>query len=133
MTRERDEEIRKIISDTVSATILRFKAAGILRDGEKNAVDKTEELLRQYKTLQKLDQPYAKALVGRINECLEDIKDDPYADIIRLYYFDGLTNAAASDKLFCDERTGRRNRKRLVKTFAQYLVSEDFIRELLIM
>lgn len=126
-----DSEIKKIIDDTVSATILRLKSAGILRDGEKSAVEKTEELLRQYKTLKDIEQPYAKNLVAEIDKCLEESANDPYIGIIRLYYFDGLTNAAAAQEMFCDERTARRNRKRLVRIFAVRLASDDFIRELL--
>ena len=127
----RDEDIKKIIEDTVSATILRLKAAGILRDGEKSAVEKTEELLRQYKTLKETNQPYAKTLVAEIEKCLEDMAKDPYIDVIRLYYFEGMTNAAAAKELYCDERTARRNRKKLVRAFAVRLASDEFIQELL--
>lgn len=127
----RDDEIKKIIDDTVSVTILRLKSAGILRDGEKNAVEKTEELLRQYNTLKDTDQPYAKTLAAEIDKCMGEMANDPYINIIRLYYFDGLTNAAAAKEMFCDERTARRNRKKLVRAFAVRLASEEFIRELL--
>lgn len=126
-----DNEIKKIIDDTVSATILRLKAAGILRDGEKSAIEKTEELLRQYNTLKETDQPYARTLVAEIEKCFDELRNDPYIDIIRLYYFDGLTNAAAAREMFCDERTARRNRKKLVRAFSVRLVSDEFIRELL--
>ena len=127
-----ENEIRKIIDDTVSATILRLKASGILRDGEKTAIEKTEELLRQYKALRKSDQPYAKAIVARIDKCFDELQDESYIDAIRLYYIDGLTNAATAVRLFCDERTVRRNRKKLVRAFSIRLVSDEFIRELLL-
>lgn len=127
----REEEVKKIINDTVSATILHLKSAGFLRDGEKTAAEKTEELLRQYKTLKETEQPYAVTLVAEIDKCVEEFARDPYIDIIRLYYFEGMTNAAASKEMYCDERTARRNRKRLVRAFAVRLASDDFIRELL--
>ncbi len=126
-----DDEIKRIIDNTVSATILRLKAAGLLRDGEKTAMEKTEELLRQYKTLKEIDQPYAKTLVAEIDKCLDEQRNDPYINIIRLYYFEGLTNAAAANEMYCDERTARRNRKKLVRAFSARLVSDEFLRELL--
>lgn len=126
-----DAEIRKIINDTVSATVLQLKASGILRDGQKTAIEKTEALLRQYKTLQQTDQPYARSLVKEIDSCMADMANDPYIDLIRLYYFEGMKNAAAAREANCDERTARRNRKRLVTAFAARLASDDFIRELL--
>lgn len=126
-----DDKIKKIINDTVATTVLQLKAAGLLRDNTKSAYEKTEALLKQYPDLCKVKEPYAQRVVQEIDACLAEAAADPYVDIIRHYYFDGLTNEAAADKLPCDERTGRRNRQRLVRKFSARLASDDFIRELL--
>lgn len=126
-----DDKIKKIITDTVTATVLQLKAAGLLRDGTKTAYEKTEILLFQYPELCKVEEPYARRVVQEINACLAGVSNDPYADVIRLYYFGGLKNAACADALCCDERTARRNRKKLVEMFSVRLASDDFIRELL--
>lgn len=126
------DEIRKIINETVTTTVLQLRAAGLLRDASKTAYEKTECLLYQYTALKKVNEPYARRVVEEIDACLAGAKNDPYVDVIRLYYFDGLKNAACAKALCCDERTSRRNRRQLVEQFAVRLASGEFIRELLL-
>ena len=127
-----DEKIKQIINDTVTTTVLQLKAAGLLRDGAKTAYEKTEVLLRQYPELKKVHEPYAQRVVAEIDACMADAEDDPYLDVIRLYYFAGETNVACAKILCCEERTARRNRAALVKRFSARLASDEFIRELLL-
>lgn len=126
------EEVKQLINDTVQTTVLQLKAAGLLKDGTKSAYEKTEALLYQYPELCKVNEPYAQRVVREIDACLADAESDPYLDVIRLYYFAGLKNAACADTMCCDERTARRNRVALVKRFSARLASDDFIRELLL-
>lgn len=126
------DEIKQLIQDTVATTVLHLKAAGLLRDDTKTAYEKTEALLWQYTDLKKVDEPYARRVVQEIDACLADAADNPYVDIIRLYYFARNKNAACADLLCCEERTARRNRVALVKQFSARLASDDFIRELLL-
>lgn len=125
-----ENEIRKIIDDAVSATILGLQTSGILRDKTKTATEKTEELLRQYKALQATAQPYARTIVDKIDTCFAALRTDPYIDVIRLYYIDGMTNTAVAREMYCSERTVRRNRKKLVREFAARLMADDFTREI---
>jgi hypothetical protein len=126
-----DAETKKLIDDTVAATIMQLQAAGLLRSNTTTAYEKTEELLRQYPRLKGLSSDYAQRVVQEIDACLTEAEQDPYVDVIRLFYFGGLKNAACADVLCCDERTGRRARRRLVEQFSVRLASEEFIRELL--
>lgn len=128
----KDEKIKQIISETVATTVLQLKAAGLLKDGTKTAYEKTEALLFQYPQLKDVKEPYAQRVVEEIDTCLLDAANDPYVDVIRLYYFGGLKNAACASMLCCDERTCRRNRKKLVEQFSARLASDEFIRELLL-
>lgn len=125
-----DKEIKKIIDDTVYATILGLQTSGILRDKTKTATEKTEELLRQYNALQAADQPYARTIVAGIDTCFAAMRSEPYINVIRLYYIDGLTNAAVAREMYCSERTVRRNRKKLVREFSVRLMADDFTREI---
>ncbi len=124
------DEITQIIQQTVNSTVERLKAEGLLKDSEKSTIEKTEALLRQYPALQKTDSQYARRVVQEIDACLADAESDPYVDVIRLYYFAGLKNAACADALCCEERTCRRNRKRLVQQFSVRLACDEFIRDL---
>lgn len=126
----RENEIRKIIDDAVSATILGLQTSGILRDKTTTAAEKTEELLRQYNALQATDQPYARTIVDKIDTCFAALRTDPYIAVIRLYYIDGMTNTAVAREMYCSERTVRRNRKKLVREFAARLMADDFTREI---
>jgi hypothetical protein len=127
-----EKEIQKIVRETVTATVLQLKTAGMLQPvTAKTAVQKTEELLRQYPQLRNSTEPYALRVVAEIDALLAEAESEPYVDVIRLYYFGGLTNEGCANTLCCDERTCRRYRKKLVQQFSVRLASDEFIRELL--
>ena len=109
------EDIKQIIKDTVAATVQQLQAAGLLRSDTMTAYEKTEALLRQYPQLKGLQEPYAQRVVQEVEACLAAAANEPYVDVIRLYYFAGLTNAACAMEMICDERTCRRYRKKLVQ------------------
>lgn len=127
-----DEEIKQLINRTARATVQELKAAGLLRDDSMTAYKKTEALLRQYPTLRNADTPYARRVVQEIEACLAEVENEPYADVIRLFYFADVKNQACSKILTCDERTCRRIRKKLVERFAVRLASDEFIKDLLL-
>lgn len=128
----KEQEIKNIIDNTCTAMVLKLKAAGLLESQQRSAYEKTEALLYQYSALKKVAQPYARRVVDEIDACLEDLKNEPYIQVIELFYFEGLKNAACARELNCDERTCRRNRRALVEKMTSRLASEDFIRELLL-
>lgn len=127
-----DEEIKQLVQQTVVYTVAQLKTAGMLQPvTQKTAVQKTEELLRQYPQLRAVQEPYAQRVVQEIDALLAEAENEPYVDVIRLYYFGGLTNEGCANTLCCDERTCRRYRKKLVQRFSARLASDEFIRELL--
>lgn len=126
-----DEKIRQLIKETVDAALLQFQNAGLLRSSNMTAYEKTEALLRQYPRLKGMQEPYAQRVAQSVESCLAEVAQEPYADVIRLFYFENLKNAACAKTLCCDERTCRRNRKKLVEQFSARLASPEFIRELL--
>lgn len=127
-----NDEIKRLVQETVVNTVSQLKAAGMLQPvSQKTAVQKTEELLRQYPQLRGIQEPYAQRVVQEIDKLLAEAESEPYVDVIRLYYFGGLTNEGCANALCCDERTCRRYRKKLVQQFSVRLASDEFIRELL--
>lgn len=127
-----NEEIKQLVQQTVVSTVAQLKTAGMLQPvTQKTAVQKTEELLRQYPQLRGIQEPYAQRVVAEIDALLAEAENEPYVDVIRLYYFGGLTNEGCANTLCCDERTCRRYRKKLVQQFSVRLASDEFIRELL--
>lgn len=122
--------IRQIINDTVNATVLKLKMAGLMKDSRKTAYQKTEELLRNYNTFVKSDQPYTTKLVGKINDALYDIKDDVYYDIIPMIYFEERSREAVAEYFDTTVTTISRNKNRLVNKLKARLFSDDVIYEL---
>jgi hypothetical protein len=126
------EDLEKIIKATVAETVLQMKAAGLLSPAtKKSATEKTEELLRQYPELRGIQEPRAQRIVQEIDALLAEAENEPYVDVIRLYYFGGLTNEACANTMCFDERTCRRYRNKLVPRFSVRLASDEFLRELL--
>jgi len=125
------ELINKTVERTVSETVLKMKMANLLNDNGKSAYSKTEELLRNYPTFKEiLDQPYTIKLCEKIEKALDDLGDEPYRDIIDLFYFDNQTRETIALALGCTVRTVGRNKARLVNELKVKLFSDDVIKEL---
>lgn len=64
-----------------------------------------------------------------IDDALDKISNDPYFDLIRLKYFEGLTHEDISYELDCDPTTVARNKNRLINILKIYLFPDDSILE----
>lgn len=122
--------IAETIDATVNTTVLKLKAAGLMKDNRKSAFQKTEELLRNYNAFKKSDQPYAKTIVNKINDALYSIKDDPYYEAIPLIYFDEESREYIAEHFNTTVTTVSRNKTRLVNKLKAILFSDDTIYEL---
>ena len=126
-----DEAIREVIDETVNATVLKMKMVGLVKDNTKTAFQKTEEILRNYRTFKKIkDQPHTVKLVKQIEEALVEIRDDPYYDIIPMYYFEGETRENIALTLETTVRTVARNKRRLIDYLKVKLFSDSCIYEI---
>lgn len=123
-------EIKQIINETVNATVLKLKMAGLMKDGKRTAYEKTEELLRNYEAFKTSDQPYTVKLVKRIDSALEMIQDDIYYETIPMYYFERKTREEIADYYDTTVTTISRNKTRLINKIKPILFSDDVIYEL---
>lgn len=125
------DDIKTIINDTVNSTVLKMKMAGLLKDNRKTAMEKLEELLRNYPIFKEItDQEYTVKLVGKVNKALEKISDDPYYDVIKLFYFENKSREFIALEYGCTETTISRNKTRLLNEIKPMLFSDDVIFEL---
>lgn len=125
-----EQHIQKIIDNTVNTTVLKLKAAGLMKDNRKTAFQKTEELLQNYNAFQKSEQPYAKTIVNKIDEALRSIEDDQYYELISLAYFDKKSREDIAEYFDTTVTTVSRNKTRLVNKLKVMLFSDDVIYEL---
>lgn len=123
-------EIQQMINDTVNSTVLKLKMAGLMKNDRKTAYEKTEELLRNYEVFKTSNQPYTIKLVKKINDALNTIIDDPYYDIIPMYYFDHETREMIAEYFDTTVTTISRNKTRLINKIKPILFSDDVIYEL---
>jgi len=126
-----DSDVRKIILDTVNETVLKMKMAGLMKDDRKSAIEKLEYLLRCYPTFKNVKGKEDTAkIVKKVEEAMETIKDDPYYDVIRLFYFEDRTRESIALDYGCTETTISRNKKRLLEKLKTILFSDEVIFEL---
>lgn len=126
-----EAEIKSIINDTANTVVLKMKMAGLIRDGRKTAIEKTEELLRNYPIFKEItDQEYTVKLVAKIENALKDIEDDIYYDVIPMFYFHNETREYIAERFGCTETTVSRNKTRLLNQLKLKLFSDDVIFEL---
>lgn len=124
------QNIDKIIEDTVNRTVLKLKAADLIKDNRKSAAQKTEELLKNYPSFKLSDQPYTKKLCQKIETALKTIQNDYYFEVIALYYFEKMTREEVAEHFNTSETTISRNKKRLIDNLSAVLFSDDLIYDL---
>lgn len=125
------EDIRDIISDTVNETVAKMKMAGLTKDNRKTAIEKLEELLRNYPTFKAVEgKEVTTKLVAKVDEAMKSIENDPYYDVIRMFYFEGQTRESIALDYGCTETTISRNKTRLLNKLKAILFSDEVIFEL---
>ena len=127
-----EDEVQKIIENTVNMTILRLKMSGLLREGGRTAAQKTEDLLYNYPSFCDVSDASAEVIVERIELALKAVGKDPYFEIIPMIYFDRMSREEVAEYLNTSPTTVTRNRKRLINEMKAIIVSEDTILELLL-
>lgn len=124
------EEIQEIVEAAVNITIAKIKTTGILNDPRNTAFQKTEEVLKKYSELKKTGSKKAERLTMRIDNAIKELSNDPYIDIIRLFYFENMTRESIAGELNTSVRTVGRNKRRLVNELKVMLFADDVIYEL---
>lgn len=126
-----EDVYKKLINDTVNMTVLKLKMAGLMRDERKSAYQKTEELLRNYKSLKESDQPYTLKVINAVDKALAELKKDCYYyQIIELIYFEGKSREYVAEYFNTTETTISRNKNKLINKLKAALFSDDFILDL---
>ena len=120
----------ELIKKTVNETVLRLKVAGLMKDTNKTPHQKTEDLLRNYQAFTMSGDPAAEKMIQRIEMALSVIKEDPYYDVIIMYYIEGKTREDIADLLNTSVTTVSRNKSRLISRISAVLFSEDYIMQL---
>lgn len=125
-----DDELNRIIQKAADQaamkTLNKLKDAGRITYVFSNSFKKTEELLYLYP---KLPADHPERI--RIDQALEKISDDEYADVIKSRYFDGMTIVEISEIYDCKYQNISKKRNKLVKMLASELFPEDVLNEIL--
>ena len=100
-----EEEVKKLIEQTVKASVAEFKKAGLLKDSENVAYSDASSLILSFYASGEKDQS--------INYAIQGLRFDPYFKIIPLYFKDKKTVEAIAEELGVDITTVFRNKKRL--------------------
>jgi DNA-directed RNA polymerase specialized sigma subunit len=127
-----EDEVQKIIEQTVNATILRLKMSGLLREGGRTAAEKCEDLLYNYEAFKEVGEGGVRKIVDRVEKALRLIENDPYYEIIPMTYFQRMSREDVAYYLNASPTTVTRNRRRLIDEMKAVIVSEDTILELLL-
>lgn len=93
----------------------------------KTPEQKTEELLRRYNLFVLSDKPYTQKVVAQIEVALKAIQDDPFYQIIPMFYFQNMSLEAISLELMIHIRTVKNKKRRLVRKMTAILFSDDVI------
>lgn len=139
MTKEKiDDKIQMIIEQTVNETVVRLKKAGIIRDENKSAFKKTEQLLRSYNSFKQAiklnsdDTEKTKKIIDLIDNALIELNNEQcdYPGLIERIYFDKATREELATEYDCEPITITRNKNKMVKKLQNILFSDNAIEEL---
>lgn len=126
------EMMRKIIDDTVNTTIAKLKLSGLMKDNGLTAFQKTERALRLYRSIQSghSENGISDKFIELVNEALDDLKDDPYYEVIPMTYFEGMTREQVAEFFDTTTTTISRHKTRLINQLTPVLFSDETIIEL---
>lgn len=125
--------IREAAKETAGETVLKLKKAGLLKDDEKSAFKKTEELLRTYSDLKVINPEPGSAtdvMLKKVDEALQALEGDEYCGLIQMIYVEGMTREECAEFYGVEPITITRNKKRLVEKMKNILFADDVIKEL---
>ena len=125
------DDVYHLIEDIVNATVLKMKMAGLLKDDRRSATEKLEALLYDYPIFKNIhDKEYTVKLVAKIDEALKTIENDPYYDVIRMFYFENKTREHIALDFNTSVTTISRNKTKLLNQLKLILFSDEVIYEL---
>lgn len=128
--------VKHLIQEVTNETIIKLKKSGLINESDKKSFKKTEEVLRNYKKykeailLDKEDTVKTQKLVNIIQGALRSIEDDPYYEIISMFYLENTTRGEIAEFFNCDEKTITRNKRRLINKLKVIIFSDESIIEL---
>lgn len=125
-----DFEVKRVIDDTVSETIIKLKKLSLMKENKTSAYYKTEELLRNYSKWKDSEGELTKKLINVLDKELSILQDDLYYEIIPMLYFENMTYEEVAEYFNVNSRTIRRHKIRLINHLKVVLFSDDVITEL---
>ena len=127
------DEIMEIIHETVNQAVIKLKRASLIKDDEKSAFKKTEDLLKKYQQLKMAEVEkgsITETTLRKVDAALDALKDDDYSGLIEMIYFEGKTREECAEFFNVEPLTITRNKKRLVDSLKNILFADDVIKEL---
>ena len=128
--------VENLIQKVTNETIIKLKKSGLINDSDKKAFKKTEEVLKNF---QKYEEAVAadkegtiktQKLINIIRTALRSIEDDPYYEIIIMFYLKNNTREEIAEYFDCDVKTITRNKRRLINKIKLIVFSDESIKEL---
>ena len=124
---DKEEQIRTIIDSgrpKRSKDITNFSIGGSAE--YLSELEKDEDKIEQIRNSIAITKHY----IAIVDRELEKLSSDSYYDLIRLLYFEGITQDEAAEFFDCSQRTIWRNKQRIINKLRVMLFSDDVIKEL---
>lgn len=127
-----DDNTKKIIDETVNATIAKLKLSGLMKDNGMTAYQKTEKALGLYKSIQnnRSENAISDKFIEQLDKALKTLEDDPYYDVIPMIYFENKTREQVAEYFDTTATTISRHKVRLINKITPILFSDETIIEL---
>lgn len=127
-----DDNTKKIIDETVNATIAKLKLSGLMKDNGLTAYQKTEKALGLYKSIQnnRSENAISDKFIERLDKALKTLENDPYYDVIPMIYFENKTREQVAEYFDTTATTISRHKVRLINKITPILFSDETIIEL---
>ena len=125
--------ITEVAEQSAAKTVSKLKKAGLLRDGEKQAIKKTEDLLRQYENFKVLEHDPgtpAAVMIEKIETAIDLLQNDDYCGLIEMLYFEHKTREECAEFYGVDPITITRNKRRLLEKIKNIIFADDAIKEI---
>lgn len=105
-----DDDAKKVARETANEVLIALKREGFLRDESDIIYSEASQTLRGY---------YSAKTDDKISGALDELRGEPYFEILPMYYCDGMTIEAIAEELDVAVSTVKRQKKRLCLAIAR--------------
>lgn len=119
--------------ETIETEGISKRSTSFVKWSSSNNYDGSNDYTRSLNAIEKIKSSIiqVEGYIHQIDNALNTIKDDPYYELIPMWYFEGQTREEIAEYFYADVSTISRNKTRLINLLQIRLFSDEYLEDIL--